>query len=753
MIRLATLHCGVSIGLGGRQDVHSVDVTTVWSCAVSCLGEFVATASDDGTVRVWDLPAAIAKGEAEVKRIVEIRDGGGTPTAPKSSSHFAVPQDTDLDGRDDALDITEPTFELSPKLGACRAVDFHPLVEDILAAAFDFPAVIVWDLDLPNKVNKSKQGTPKSSSRNSASPRAHPKVPGQMLSSDHLEGASPRSRTLPHAKQRKRRASAHLKPMTIVERETETSRRLAIFSEHTHPIKSLCFVQGVGESCQIISASGNGDTLLWSVNEPYHSSLQQTTVHHRLPLVGEGESVSENRCVACRDDGKMFATVCSSHDEGDTVILWDTVTGKMLILMSGHKEAPYAVHFLAKGQGLVSVDKAGVLLIHRSDVDNFVHNAPSASNSMLLLLTGPPLQARLLLDRQSDVMMDTAISPYRFERAMEATMGDVDDPTVDEALEFRRALLSDGALGKKEDAPCAWLGCLVPELARRILCCCFRARRRGADLPNGGGSSRSSYVAIGGSRDGADINITPALHGNQNRGKRLGDLIRTAARNNEPAGSGFRSLLAISDAALMDWRLKFKALHRGVCLDESTFITHYPFAWASPLHVLADAALNNAEDAGAAQRKLRQEDLVEEWKELDVARYAPVLNSAGQTPFEVAVRTGNTLFVQTVLREKGILDDGDSDTYKGPPSMLTVGDLNALLDCDPELASEYLEQEWLLQSADAWAPQAQDDCWSFNFEDGMTMMDKMKVGMTLCIYFFISLDHMTEYFTICHAKN
>jgi hypothetical protein len=100
------------------------------------------------------------------------------------------------------------------------------------------------------------------------------------------------------------------------------------------------------------------------------------------------------------------------------------------------------------------------------------------------------------------------------------------------------------------------------------------------------------------------------------------------------------------------------------------------------------------------------------------------------------VRTGNTLFVQTVLREKGILDDGDSDTYKGPPSMLTVGDLNALLDCDPELASEYLEQEWLLQSADAWAPQAQDDCWSFNFEDGMTMMDKMKVGMTLCFYYY-----------------
>lgn len=83
-----------------------------------------------------------------------------------------------------------------------------------------------------------------------------------------------------------------------------------------------------------------------------------------------------------------------------------------------------------------------------------------------------------------------------------------------------------------------------------------------------------------------------------------------------------------------------------------------------------------------------------------------------------------------MLREKGLLDDSPKagDAPKGVPVMLTVGDLNALLDCDPELASEYLEQDWLLQSADDWAPQAQDDCWSFCFEDGMTMVDKMKVG-------------------------
>ena len=76
--------------------------------------------------------------------------------------------------------------------------------------------------------------------------------------------------------------------------------------------------------------------------------------------------------------------------------------------------------------------------------------------------------------------------------------------------------------------------------------------------------------------------------------------------------------------------------------------------------------------------------------------------------------------------------------------MLTVSDLNALLDCDPELASEYLEQDWLLQAADDWAPQAQDDCWSFCFEDGMTMVDKMKVGTEYDVLVALGAEEGTD---------
>ena len=659
LVRVATFHCGTSIALEGSRDaVHTIDITVVHSVAVSCVGGFCATASDDGVIRVWDLPAAVAKGEAAVRDCVQKRDAGrdaqasqhetaaGDVVTPAPGGTHAVLVDNDLDGRDDALDVVIALFTLAPRLGAARCVAFHPQVEDYIAAAVDYPAVVVWDLNKPNAADADMPG---------------PAAPPSLVFGDQPTSLAP-----VRPGQRRRRASVARRGGKTpgsgagANDARELVCRIAFFTEHTHAVQSIVFVSGVGDTCQLISAAGNGDTLLWSVN----SSGGGTTVIHRLPLVGDGESLSENRSVAIREDGKIFATVCSSTDEGDSIILWDTVTGKMLLLLSGHTAAPYGATFFGERSGIASVDMSGVLLIHRADVDNFVHNAPSASNSMLLLLTGPPLQARLLLDRQSDVMLDTAISPYRFERAMEATMGDCDDPTVDEALEFRRALLSDGVLGHEVRAPCQWLGCILPDVLRRVVCCCFRSRSAEERRPNGAGSARSQYQPIGAGGNalgGGGQLVSPTsrvaqalsghISGHQNEGKTLGQLIRAAAQNNEKT-AGFRGLSAISNDALLDWRLKFKALHRGVCLDESTMITHYPFAWASPLHVLADATLNNVDDAGAMQRKLRQEDLVEEWKELSMAKYAPVVNSAGQTPFEVGVRTGNTLFVQVRARGK-----------------------------------------------------------------------------------------------------
>ena len=301
-----------------------------------------------------------------------------------------------------------------------------------------------------------------------------------------------------------------------------------------------------------------------------------------------------------------------------------------------------------------------------------------------MLLRGSALRARLTLERNNEVLADTNIGPGRFQEAMDTPLH----------VRLGKAHVQFGG---------------VDALAS--------PQRRGS-RGGGAGTSVDELIFAERSDDDGPPTLSERAHAKLTAKKLSAGLDHTHVSDD------------VDDDAhdFMFWILEFHKLCRGVFVSAELELAFFRdpkrrferAPWATPLHILADATLNGRGKTGQ-QRLLRQQDLIQAWGAMEDAAYVPVPNSEGQTAFEVAVRTGNTLFVQTALRTKGILDKtvapSSGEKLKSQCEFLTVSDLDALLDTDPGIAAEFLEQPWLLQPAEVWAPQADDNCLSYLFDD------------------------------------
>ena len=422
------------------------------------------------------------------------------------------------------------------------------------------------------------------------------------------------------------------------------------------------------------SSSDEGETLLWYSKSGY--------VFQSFDALGDSPSASQNRCVAFSADGSLAATVASSDETGHVVIVWEVCSGEIANVFDGHGAPPTAVAFSPDGHCVASVDEGGALLLHRVSVDG-CRNALSTANTIGVLLRGSALRARLTLERNNEVLADTNIGPGRYQEAMDTPLH----------VLLGSAQVQYGGVGA------------------------LSSPQRGRSRDGGAGASVDELIFAERSDDDGPPTLSERAHAKLTAKKLSAGLEHTRGDDVDDEAHDFEF-----------WRLEFHKLCRGVFIPLELELAFYRdpkrrferAPWATPLHILADATLNGRGKTGQ-QRLLRQQDLIQAWGAMEDAAYVPVPNSEGQTPFEVAVRTGNTLFVQTALRTKGILDKvvptSGGEKLKSQCEFLTVSDLDALLDTDPGIAAEFLEQPWLLQPAEEWAPQADDNCLSYLFDD------------------------------------
>ena len=643
-INLFCPHSGTALGC--KRDAHK---GAVWTLMFSNDSKLLVSAGDDGTARLWAVSTVGKPGRQEVNMGGGGGGGGGKRqlarsmssvnragvkgrrhrllllltmrctargavksaainatnrfvAAASSTNHTVYVWNVDKAvasvGADGTDESAAPHYQFNPSMGNPTSVSFDPDTPSRLAAAFDQPIVIVWDL--------SKEGT----------------------------------------------------------RNNEKARRVLSFGGHSQLIQCITFIpeSSVHTDLLIGSTSDEGETLLWYSKTGF--------VFQNFDSLGDSPSASQNRCIAFSSDGSLAATVASSDDTGHVVVVWDICSGKVAAVFDGHAAPPTAVAFSPDGHCIASVDEGGALLLHRVSVDG-CGNALSTANTIGVLLRGSALRARLTLERNNDVLLDTNISPERFQEAMETPA---------------HLVLSGGAFG----------GMSSLNSPRRLHA----------------SSTLDDMVLISDLEDGEAPTLSQRAHAKLVARKLSAGLEKVVSSHQDSDDFDF-------------WKLEFRKLIRGVFISDDDELAYFrqpskrcePAPWASALHMLADATLNGRGPQGQ-KRLLRQQDLVQAWGELESAAYSPIPNSQGQTPFEVAVLTGNTLFVQTVLRMKGVMDKGAQATdTKSLGEFLTVRDLNALLDTDPGIAAEFLEQSWLLQNAEDWAPQADDNCLSYLFDD------------------------------------
>lgn len=129
----------------GRLHEHNRQVHKVDFCPLE--GQYLLSASQDGTVRLWDLRTFRHVMKCESKDTFPGRSDGvrHTKWSPTSSASFALGTDNGTVQRWDIRQNRTPTLKISAHSNTCNSIDWHPDGRHLISAGKD-QDVKVWDL-------------------------------------------------------------------------------------------------------------------------------------------------------------------------------------------------------------------------------------------------------------------------------------------------------------------------------------------------------------------------------------------------------------------------------------------------------------------------------------------------------------------------------------------------------------------------------------------------------------------------------
>ena len=135
-------HPGVEVG---RLHEHSRQVHKVDFCPIE--GQLLLSASQDGTVRLWDLRTLRNVVKCESQGTFQGRNDGvrHTKWSPVSSATFALATDNGTVQKWDIRQNRAPTLRISAHMASCSSIDWHPDGRHLVSGGRD-KDVKVWDL-------------------------------------------------------------------------------------------------------------------------------------------------------------------------------------------------------------------------------------------------------------------------------------------------------------------------------------------------------------------------------------------------------------------------------------------------------------------------------------------------------------------------------------------------------------------------------------------------------------------------------
>ncbi|WP_438036140.1 pentapeptide repeat-containing protein [Sorangium sp. So ce204] len=316
-------------------------------------GKRLASAGDDGTVRLWDPDTGneLARLEGHSNLVMAV---AWRPDGKRVASA----------GVDDTVRLWDPDTgnELAPLVGhstAVRAVAWHPDGKR-LASAGDDGTVRLWDPDTGNElaplvghstavraVAWHPDGKRLASAGVDGTVRLWDLDTGNELV--RLEGHSILVMAVAWRPDGKRLASAGVDD-TVRLWDPDTGNELVRLAGHSNLVMAVAWHP---DGKRLASAGVDGTVRIWDLD----------TGNELAPLVGHSAAV---RAVAWHPDGKRLA----SAGFDDTVRLWDPDTGNELARLVGHSDSVRAVAWYPDGKRLASAGDDNTVRLWDLDTGN-----------------------------------------------------------------------------------------------------------------------------------------------------------------------------------------------------------------------------------------------------------------------------------------------------------------------------------------------------------------------------------------------